>query len=176
MNLIFWTKEEIGRYFLERDPLFGYLPSQDLSRFVDAAFQTGEGAAAQLTASFPGSMPSEIAKNLGITVQHMDKEDKFHYAEYIQGQNTITLYQISRETRRAYLAGSTVEQAPDIEEVLIAHELFHHLELSGMVNDRYVQQNFVVLFRLGMFEIRRVLTSMREIAATAFVKALFELP
>lgn len=175
MNLIFWTKEEIGRYFLERDPLFGYLPSQDLSRFVDAAWQVGDEVAARLKGRYPGLNPSQIAEKIGIKVRHMDKEDKFHYAEYIQGQNTIVLFQISDETRNSYFVKSSVEQAPEIEEVLIAHELFHHLEFSGVVNKRFVCDNPVVLFRLGMFEIRRGLISMREIAATAFVKVFFEL-
>ena len=95
------------------------------------------------------------------------------FAEYDAGSRLITVYRFGIKAVARLLECADAERIA--LDLLIAHELFHHLEATriGPVPDR-LPPIFVPMF-WGLFRARRRVRSTSEIAAQAFAQALIGL-
>ena len=61
----------------------------------------------------------------------------------------------------------------DVEKVLIAHELFHHIEEND--KDIFTRREKITLWKIGNYEYKSHMVALGEIAAMAFAKEMLGL-
>lgn len=136
-----------SREELKRDILYQKIPAEDLDAISDRAWDTGAAAAQALLLEHPSAGIYEVARAEGLTVEHR-KVDKVsgkvrYFSEYYAGRKTIFLYDES--VKRWADANGVPRYAA--EELILAHEIFHHLECTrlGLTSRQYT----VPALRLG---------------------------
>ncbi len=178
---------------LRRDPVFPWLSDTQQGEYIAGAVAIGREQAG----CFQGKQVRSLAVQLGARVLIVDdggaegdkgtagdKPPPYNvmdgcvagvpiFAEYDAGSRLITVYRFGIKAVARLLECADAERIA--LDLLIAHELFHHLEATriGPVPDR-LPPIFVPMF-WGLFRARRRVRSTSEIAAQAFAQALIGL-
>jgi hypothetical protein len=185
---------DLAYYELRQDPAFPHLKAEDAAVCIDRSLAIGRDAAAP----YAGQDPSELAMRLGARIVCRESSPEITggavRAEYDSGTHTITICRTSVAQVQVVLndlclqwsriTPSAINQSPATSHqslttalnLLIAHELFHHLEATqiGRVDRRFPM---VAGRRMGPFTVgARHIGRCREIAAHSFAKELTGLP
>jgi hypothetical protein len=174
------TVRALGQSLLADDAVFRRIPAEARPTLVDAALSEGRVRAESVSRDF-GSDPWTIAKRLGVSVVQSDSDAGFGnalvFAEYTAHPPQITLYhtaiaEMSERLSHPMLRG--VLEAGDCKQVVLAHELYHHLERTGpepLLRRRYR----VTVLQLGRWRWTSGIAALEEIAAGAFAQTLLSL-
>ena len=174
------TPQALGFLQLRTDPLFHRLTPAQRVELVTAALEDGwQLARAQRARTSP--CPWALAEDLGVKVREAQDDPRFGTtvvcAEYRTRHRDVLLFTSVLAQLQSTLDGVEFDlPAPvDVKSAFLAHELFHHLDLSRG-SDSLSRRHRVCLFRLGPWRWTSGLTSLPEIAAGAFAQALLDLP
>lgn len=163
---------------LEQDPVFSHLSPGQRRWYVERALAIG----LEQATPHRGRDAATLAMELGARVKVADGENRFAgmvtRAEHDAAEGVITLYSPSVQQVTGLLAQVLPEPWTllQVQGLHIAHELFHHLEVTR-IGPVHEQLPPVVTFRLGrLWQTRTHARRCREIAAHAFAKELLGLP
>ncbi|SFA75972.1 hypothetical protein SAMN04488072_101434 [Lentibacillus halodurans] len=161
---------------LKADPLYDRLDKKQQEEAVAAAVQTGESYAAWLRQHFKEGCISEVLLALDINVkqEHVPNARLSPYSIYRIKTKTITLHVNIIEDLVEDLIKITNEISYDelsenVMNVILFHELFHHLEESKF--KKASKQYQVKVINLGFFSISSGIKALSEIGAHTFTKA-----
>lgn len=165
-------------YAKSRDPLSRRISTEEYTEHFRAAHACGVEMARQVRETW-GDVPcQEIAEKLGIRVETAPMPDgdgmltfaMFHEPDRIQvfTDNAAATESLIRECGGQEYLGDV-----DICQMLLAHELFHALQLRHP--ELYVNQKHIRLWKIGPFVRNSALLSLEEVAAMAFAQTLLDL-
>lgn len=160
----------IARCELERDRLYPLLTPEQRDFYRQAALEIGEREAAP----YRTESMLDLAGKLGVTVENYDGGNVIAgsevYAEYHAVTRNIRLHragiaQLVKRLSRTIPEGIAWSTARDL---LIAHELFHHLEATrfGPIHRRLPTISVPIYGR--WWSVQRPVLRTREIAAHSF--------
>ncbi len=170
--------ETIARQELQRDRLFPLLTPEQCEYYAAAALAIGVREAT----SYRGASMLPLAAKLGATVEDYDGGNVIAgsvvYAEYDAAFKKIRLHragvaQLAARLGQVLPEGIAIGAARDL---LIAHELFHHLEAThlGPIHKTLPAVAMPVLG--GFWRVQRHVERTREIAAHSFAHTLIGMP
>lgn len=149
---------------------------------VTDALADGAAAAAELRMHFPGLSPRRIAGELAIKLATTDDDPQvgtiWRFAEYRPRPPQILLYARGLAPLAQALARAPVARLlgdATVEDVFIAHELYHHLEATR-AEIPIARRHQATLFQIGKWRWRTGIATLAEIAAGAFAQGLLDLP
>lgn len=169
-----------ARYGFNREPLKGKLTDGERDECIRASMEEGLKFAAGLKENYPGLKPAEIAEKLGVSVSRPQVPSgggHVRFAEFEQPDKIRIFLDAFDKTEDMIKEYEMEDFFRDIslEDVLIAHELFHLIEMKNE-DTIYTQTKRIKLWKLGPIEYSSKLVSLPEIAAMSFAKELAELP
>ena len=173
MKAEFPFPDHIGsRQELIRDIHYHKIPQEDISHIADRAWDTGAAAASDILDKYPGKSIWEVIKQEGLKVIKVDKDNVIGgmrcFSEYYSGRKTITLY---LKSVKMWAAENRVSLKYG-EELILAHEFFHHLECSvlGLTSSQYkVPRLTIGRWKIGKSGIR----ALSEIGAHGFSRTFY---
>jgi len=178
-TLASYSEEQWVRYAFGREPLAHKLTKAKHREFYEGATQCGLEQAAILRGEWGEAGVRELAgkMNVRLKVDTTITDGMFTTFATYSMKDGITIYaDNARLTDELILQYGFEELTGGVktEELLLAHELFHHVE--NHTPDLYILKKHILLFKLGWFEHRSRLFCLGEIAAMAFAKELTGLP
>lgn len=165
------TALDCGRLEFAKFAYTRSMPEAERDRLIAEGIAIGEAHACEVMTRHPGLPPSQIAASCGLTVRRTAAEST--NSRYVQ---FASYYAKKREIHLNASAIGLLNQIVDVDlaEVLIAHELFHHYEMTeiGRVGKRFRARRLL----LGFIPLTQSLLPVGEVAASAFCKKLSGLP
>lgn len=155
---------------LAGDKTFQDLPEEQKSELVQEVLSIGDEVASWILAENGTNDPRKIAARLGVRVFGADR-GKAKGAEYRKEKKEIVVYRDFHEKLLREVKSSQLSE--HLLKFVVAHELFHHLELSR-IGEVYKRFTFEA-FRFGPIVIRRRIKGLSDVAARAFTQALLGL-
>lgn len=177
-RLICIKDEAWDSYAMGREPLLRRINKGKCLELAAIAHSTGKELARKLKSQYGIMYPSEIARRLGIKMNRIELADEGCYNIFscYEKPAMIDIYMKTIKAAEGALSefnGMEMLQNVSIEELLIAHELFHYYENTQ--EDFPTKKKLVVLWELGKFKYKACPVSIGEIAAMAFARELLEL-
>jgi hypothetical protein len=186
-----FTVETLAREELARDRLFDRLTPEERAFYLRASLAIGSRTAAR----YAGREISALAVELGARIREADTsgtdmpDDKNFipdapeaecmapYAEYDAETHYITVHSsgIERLAHRVRCSGPALSEAAALwiaRNLLIAHELFHHLEATRLGPIHRALPTVAVPLAGGLWKVHRHVLRTREIAAHSFAATL----
>lgn len=122
---------------------FTHLSQTDQTQFIQQAVEKGRQIAETIQQEYQNIPLTELSERLGIRIeydnQHQAVGNMIVRAKYTGNPPTITIYrktiQQLAETKRVHL------KVEELEEIAIAHELYHHLAVSEILNSKFQMPN-----------------------------------
>lgn len=165
-------------YAKAREPLQRLVSLEEYTSHFHAARKCGMDLAHLSRREWGDISCQSLAEKLGVRVQRLPMPDgtgmltfaMFHEPDLIQvfTDNAAATELLIRESGGTEFLGEV-----DICEMLLAHELFHVLQLK--YPDLYVNRKHIRLWKIGPFERYSALLSLEEIAAMAFAQEMLGL-
>jgi len=165
-------------YAKAREPLTRLVSLEEYTSHFHAARKCGMDLAHLARRKWGTISCQEMADQLGVRVQRLPMPEgegmltfaMFHEPDLIQvfTDNAAATELLIRESGGTEYLGEV-----DICEMLLAHELFHVMQLTHP--DLYVNQKHIRLWKIGPFERHSALLSLEEVAAMAFAEELLGL-
>ncbi|WP_409271807.1 hypothetical protein V1499_19490 [Neobacillus sp. SCS-31] len=172
------TDQEWGQYAFSRDPLNRKVADHEKQELIEKAIECGKQKAVQVRQNYPVHSVKEIAARMNTKVR---LEDSYGTENYIMfacynSPDSITLFKDNIEHVNKLIHEHQLRSVlndVDVEELLIAHELFHFIEEHDA--DIFTNNTKLTLWKLGKFHYKSRLSALSEIAAMQFAKDLLEL-
>jgi len=170
-----------AEYLFRRDPLYRKVPAATRPALIAGALQCGVDTASsclQQSGGAPSQTVIKLLSQLGVDVIEepaLELPDYIELATYTAGGSGGTIRISPMMMERLYAVSDQLGMAPDqIRNVVLAHELFHHLETH--TPGIFTQQPQVPTWRLFGYQNYAPARSLSEIAATVFAKHLTQAP
>lgn len=160
------------RYAFSKDPLNGRLTDRQRKMWMEQAMECGMRYSRMVCKEYGIRDPLLLAEKMGIHVTYEieDVSDQMIFAQYIE-PDQIRLNQNLIRRAEAYMKVPEVSAVlPDgfkIQKVLLAHELFHHVE-ELYQNEIFTRTEKLRLWSLGPFHNDSRILALSEIAAMSF--------
>jgi len=152
---------------LAGDKTFQPLPEEEKNRLVKEVMAIGDEAASWVAAEYGSNDPRKIAVKMGLKIFGEEKKD-LDRSEYRRAKKEIV---ISRKFHARLLQEvQSKELSERLLKLVVAHELFHHLE-AERIGEVYRRFKFRV-FQLGPLLIERTIKGLSDVAAQAFTQSL----
>lgn len=160
-----------GKYQFQRDLLQKKVSQEEQWQMIAAAQACGIGEARKLKAVYPRLSLLELYERLEIPIAYGDEEqigNRLLFALY-DPRNGVFLMKkpIEKFAQLAQEEGITADATRD---VLLAHELFHHIESQN--EELYTQKKKIELWKFLFYTHRSNVRALSEIAAMSFAKEL----
>jgi hypothetical protein len=155
------------------DKIFGQfsytsaLSHEERTNLIQEGIAIGEKQAKKVQAAYPGRGPSEIAQICGVSI-HYDSGDQpninyVQFATYHAKKKEIHLNETVIKLLR-------IMTEKNVEEIFIAHELFHYYEMTEL--GRVGNQFHIKRRLLGFIPVHQTLLPVGEVAANVFCKSI----
>jgi hypothetical protein len=176
------SPETLGLLMLKSDPHAARLDDCIQRAAVSDALADGVATARDFRKRFPGQSPDDIARELRILVEETCDDPMvgsiWRFAEYRPRPPRIVLYARGLAPLERALAGNLATRLlgeATIQDVFVAHELYHHAEAvrSEVPIARRYQPT---LLQIGKWRWRTGIATLAEIAAGSFAQTLLDLP
>ncbi len=175
------TQGAFGHLMLADDPRYRRLSRVEQHHLVAAAVADGAELAATAIARWSND-PHQLTQALHLAVQNLPDDSGYGttkvFADYSNRLMTIRLYWPAITYLNRGLADPAWQDwlgITDATPVLIAHEIYHHLDtIRGAC--RLVRRYPVAVFRLGAWQWMTPMLALTEIAAGSFAQRLLNLP
>ena len=165
-------------YAKSREPLTRLVSLEEYTSHFHAARKCGMDLAHKARQDWGDISCQEMADRLGVRVERLPMPDgdgmltfaMFHEPDLIQvfTDNAAATELLIRESGGREVLGDV-----DICEMLMAHELFHAMQMQHP--DLYVNRKHIRLWKIGPFIRYSALLSLEEVAAMAFAETLLGL-
>ncbi|HZP88952.1 MAG TPA: hypothetical protein VFB54_19230 [Burkholderiales bacterium] len=179
------TPPALGRLMLEDDPQFHRIEASRTTAFVEAALTDGASLARDAVHRFgdrPAKLPADLAAACGVEVVEAQRDGDFGihvvYAQYRERPRRIDLFLpalAALERGATQLGLHPVLGGRAAREIFLAHELYHHLDLTRG-GPAIAVTHRVTLLHVEPWRWTSGIASLAEIAAGAFAQALLDLP
>jgi hypothetical protein len=176
------SPETLGLLMLKGDLHAARLDDRAQRVAVIDALADGAATASDLRKRFPGMNPCRIAGELQVKVTTTDDDPMvgsvWRFAEYRPRPPQILLYTrglAPLAQALAHVPAARLLGEASVEDVFIAHELYHHAE-AVRAEIPIARRHLATLFQIGKWRWRTGITTLAEIAAGSFAQALLELP
>lgn len=162
-------------YAKSRDPLNGCVTMEDYLPHYHAAQQCGVKLARQVREQFGAASCEELAEKLDVRVVRLpmpDGDGLLTFAAF-EEPALIRVYTDNAEATQTIITQSGADEYlgnVDICQMLLAHELFHVLQLRHP--ELYVNQKHIRLWKIGRWIRESRLLSLEEVAAMAFARKM----
>lgn len=155
---------------LAGDKVFKKLPDKERLVLIEEVLSIGDEAAKKIIQEYKINDPRKIAVKLGLRVLG-ETRGALKRSEYRAKKKEIAISKRFHEKLLAEIRSR--ELAERLLKLVVAHELFHHLEETqlGSIDRRY---KFTV-WQLGPFKITRQIKGLSDVAAQAFTYTLLGL-
>ena len=176
-NLLKLTEEDWCRYALEKEPLREKVKDCYFPYYCDAVC-CGKQQAALMQRDNAGKNVWELTKKLGVKLSVKEfgsAGSAVMFACYYE-PDRIELYSDNAARTQMLIKELALEDLLgdfSVEEMLLAHELYH--VLAYQKPELYTSQKHITLWKLGRFCYRARLASLEEAAAMSFAKELMQL-
>ncbi|WP_066891707.1 hypothetical protein [Clostridium nigeriense] len=176
--LISMNDEEWGQYAFSRDPLKGKVSYELRKEMIEKANECGKKEAIKLKEKYKDVPIKKIIKRMNIDYIEKNSnvtETYIMFACY-NSPNKITIFKKNKTMVEEFIKENDLSsklEYIDVESVLLAHELFHHIEENN--KDIYTKNEKVVLWKIGSYKYKSGLVCIGEIAAMAFAKELLSI-
>jgi hypothetical protein len=174
------SDELFGKYAFHCEPLNGKLGEESRRQLISKANECGKEYARRLIRQFGHILSSACASKLGINIRSQNEPEGGSHIVFAQfcEPNEILLSQycidkatlLIKEKNLVTLLGNL-----DVENVLIAHEIFHYLEMTNK-KEIFTKTEKIELWSVGPIHNRSNILCLSEIAGMAFAKELTNLP
>jgi len=155
---------------LAGDKVFEKLPDGEKAKLIKDVLAVGEEAAAWVRNEYGTDDPRKIAVKMGLKV-FGEENEALARSEYRRDKKEIAI------SRRFHENLLRKVQSPELSErllkLVVAHELFHHLEAERL-GEVYKRYKFKV-FRLGPLAVEKTIAKLSDVAAQSFTQALLGL-
>jgi hypothetical protein len=169
--------EVFGLYLFNQDPLRGKLSPKQKEVIFQDAMQCGIDLSQELKEKYGHCTVDEFINKLDIKLTYKDSHNGLEYIYFgtYQKPNKMTIYKenIKKGHDLAVQEHILELQEVNLEDIVKAHELFHHFEEQR--KELYVNTHKITLWRFGKYEHKSKLVSQSEIASMAFAKDLLQL-
>ena len=168
-----------GKYAFSRDILRNKISEEEKNRLTIKANECGYAYAEKLAEKYDTRIPSIMAKALDLQISYPDiptDTSRVTFAQFVQ-PNKVMIYQDNLDKANDVLKDRQVSQilgAMQIKQLLLAHEIFHYLEIKDSKNI-FTQTEKVELWAPKPFHNRSTIRSLGEIAGMAFAERLMGL-
>ena len=168
-------------YAFGRDPLRGKFTPEQMLELSDKALACGQEEARKLLDAHHGKVePTLLARELGLTIERPDMPNgggQVIFAQY-EEPDKITVFMDTVDKANALL-GSRPDLVNllgkrSIEQVLVAHEIFHAVELRAK-DTIFTQSYRLQLWKLGPIKNESGVACLAEIAGMEFARTLLDL-
>jgi hypothetical protein len=170
----------LSRWMMSNDRYASRLNEGEIQVLAASALTDGEDAAKAMRIDRSPAAIEALASELGICVEQADGEidvaGYFFSADYRPNPPRVRLYTRALEAIDRGLAQTRVAQIIGAERarpVLLAHEIYHHLDLLRPTTLK--QRHRVTSLHLGPLHLRTELPSLAEVAAGSFAATLLGL-
>ena len=155
---------------LARDKVFQKLPEEEKLKLVKEVLLIGDEAASWVVAEYGTNDPRKIAVKMGVKVFGEEKAS-LNRSEYRREKKEIV---VSRKFHEKLLREvESVELSEHLLKLMVAHELFHHLE-AERIGEVYKRYKFKA-WQLGPFTRENFIRGLSDVAAQAFTQTLLGL-
>ncbi|MGN1027498.1 MAG: hypothetical protein ACI4P4_13980 [Faecousia sp.] len=172
-----FPSKEVAYDEIKRDVMYNKLvrSGADLNAVVDRAWNTGVNAARDFYAETGGERDFQIiARQMGLSIQKVPTDNviagKRYFSEYMSNQKNVILYTESIQK----WADSNELAMDEAENLILAHEFFHHLESTRIgFTSKQASVPMIEIFgiKIGATGVR----ALSEIGAHAFARTYYEL-
>ena len=176
-NLLKLTEKDWCRYALEKEPLREKVKDGYFPYYYDAVC-CGKQQAALMQSDNAGKSVWELTREFGVKLEKKkfgSAGSAVMFACYYE-PDRIELYSDNAARTQMLIKELALEDllgSFSIEEVLLAHELYH--VLAYQKPELYTSRKLITLWKLGRFSRRARLISLEEAAAMSFAKELTQL-
>ena len=173
-------QREVEERVLMTDPVsgrYGGLTSEELLSVAESAAREGADLCARPSGTLPSALIPQLGASFAWTDQPSWQSGVRIRSEYHSRDARILIYrQAVQNLQEAIARCSAVRLFPPdlVPELLLAHELFHHLEVTHLGPTS--RRREVCILRLGALAIRSGIRSLSELAAHRFGRVCLELP
>lgn len=168
-------------YVFSREPLNGKFSDEQRRKWMVHALECGQEYGGRVMREYGSRDPETIAKAMGMKVSYPtypEKTDRVLFAEY-RVPDTICIYMDAVKKGKKFLEDPEIREVLtdrlDISRLLLAHELFHHVE-ETCKKEIYTKTEKIRLWSLGPVHNDSAIIALSEIAAMAFAKELTGIP
>lgn len=174
-ELVTLTEEQWGGYAFYHEPLERKFSSEQKIEYTRKANACGKEEAEKILQEYPGKRIQEISEALGFTVKTPKTPTgggHVIFAQYVEPKE-ITIFMDCVEKAEALMDKEELSGfLPDfdLQEVLMAHELFHGIEYRKK-KQIYTQTEKIELWRRPFSNKSKILC-LSELAAMAFAKTM----
>lgn len=167
-----------GLYTFRRDPLCSRITDEEKIEMIEKANECGKQEAIALKEKYGIKSCRGYAEELGLTITEIEErsgDDYILFAKF-NSPNKISICSNNVKAAEEVVEKENISKFIDevkIEDVLIAHEMFHFIE--GGNKEIYTRSTKIRLWKLGPIKNDSGFISLGEIAAMAFAKELLQL-
>jgi hypothetical protein len=167
-----------GIYTFKRDPIVGKVSDKEKEEIIAEAIECGRQEAIDLKNKYGNISCRQYAGHLGISISEDEKGNSGDYILFARfnAPDRISVYMDNVKKTEEIVREENLNRLLDevkIEDVLIAHEIFHFIESSD--KNIYTRRKKIRLWRIGPIEYTSGLMAVGEIAAMAFARELLSL-
>jgi hypothetical protein len=166
-------------YAFSRDPLKARVSEDEKIELTKKAIECGEKYADLIKREYGNLSPRVLVEKLGIKInilKGLTHSGALSFSEFIEPEN-INLNDEFLNNGKIHLEDPAVKKnlyKGNIEDILIAHELFHVLEMLD--KEKVFTRTFkICLWKIPFFKNNSRLICLSEIAAMAFVSRYLDL-
>lgn len=172
------TDKEWGKYAFSRDPINNKVDDQLRQEMIEKANECGREEAIKIKEKYPNVTVKKIAKKMNLEIIEKDSNGMDSYIMFAcyNSPNKITLFMKNIRLVDEFIKENSLNNKldyVDVESVLIAHEIFHHIEEN--IKDIYTKVTKIVLWKICSYKYKSNLVALGEIAAMSFAKELLSL-
>lgn len=176
-KLMALSSRDFAHYQISLDPIKGKISKDEKVEIIENSILCGKEEAKKLRNQFGDLEVSEIAKNLGIIIEHNAKQSAldFVYFGFFETPNNIFIFDSNIKQAEALLEELNMNDFPvDFKDVVLAHEIFHFIEEEN--KSLYTNTRKIKLWSLGkIYTHKSKLRCTGEIAAMSFARTLLNL-
>lgn len=155
---------------LARDKIFQKLAEEEKNKLVKEVLAIGDEAAGWVSTEYGTDDPRKIAVKMGLRIFGEEKKS-LRRSEYRREKKEIA---ISRKFHEKLLREvQSKELLERLLKLVVAHELFHHLE-AERIGEVYRRYKFKV-WKFGPFMREKYIKGLSDVAAQAFTQTLLGL-
>jgi hypothetical protein len=155
---------------LAKDKTFQHLSEEEKLSLIKEVIAVGDEVARVIMAEHGTNDPRKIATRLGVRVVGEDC-GKARGSEYHKERKEIIVYRDYHEKLLREIRST--ELADHLLKFVVAHQLFHHLEVNR-VGEVYKRYKFPV-FKIGPYVREKQIKRLSNVAAQAFTQSLIGL-
>lgn len=177
-KLIMIDDEKWGYYAFRREPLKGKFNEDDKLILINKANECGKKYAQKIREQYSNMNTYDIAKEMGLEVDYPDRPNgggHIIFAQFVE-PNKVTVFKDSINKAEELITSKKLAglfSDINIEELLLAHEIFHFIEEND--DDIFTRTEKIRLWKIGPIKNDSNIVCLGEIAGMAFAKELLKI-